>query len=141
MPEHTPRDVIDHLLENDRFSTWLGIKVLEFHLGSCKITMTIREEMLNGFDIVHGGVTFAFADSALAVACNGYNNLSVALETSMSFTAPVRLGDVLIAEATEVNRTNKIGVYNIKISNQDQQTVGLFKGTVYRTSKTLLTDE
>ena len=97
--------------------------------------------MLNGFDIAHGGVTFAFADSALAVASNVYNNLSVALETSMSFTAPAKLGDTLTAEATEISRTNKIGVYNIRITNQDRVTVGHFKGTVYRTSKNLLPNE
>ena len=138
MTKPTTKAVIDHLLSNDRFSAWLGIELLEFAEGTCKISMVIRDEMLNGFDIVHGGVTFAFADSALAVASNGYNQLSVALETSMSFTSPAKKGDTLIAEATEISRTNKIGVYNIHITNQDQVTVGQFKGTVYRTSKTLL---
>jgi acyl-CoA thioesterase len=132
--------VIDHLLSNDRFSAWLGIEVLALSEGSCKISMIIRDEMLNGFDIVHGGVTFAFADSALAIASNGYNKLSVALETSMSFSAPVKSGDQLIAKASEISKTNKIGIYNILITNQDQVIVGVFKGTVYRTSKTLLDD-
>ena len=141
MTKPTTKAVIDHLLSKDRFSAWLGIELLEFAEGTCRISMVIREEMLNGFDIVHGGVTFAFADSALAVASNGYNQLSVALETSMSFTAPARIGDTLIAEANEISRTNKIGVYNIHITNQDQVTVGLFKGTVYRTSKTLLVND
>ncbi len=135
------KEVIDHLLSKDRFSAWLGIEVLEFSEGSCKISMVIRDEMLNGFDMVHGGVTFAFADSALAIASNGYNKLSVALETSMSFTAPAKLGDKLTAVATEISRTNKIGVYNIIISNQDQVTVGVFKGTVYRTSKSLINEQ
>ena len=138
MSEHSVQAVIDHLLENDRFSAWLGIEVISLGKGSCTISMKIREEMLNGFDIVHGGVTFAFADSALAVASNGYNQLSVALETSMSFSAPVKIGDQLFAKAEEISRTNRIGVYNILITNQNQDTVGLFKGTVYRTSKTLL---
>jgi len=141
MAKPTTKEVIDYLLSKDRFSAWLGIELLEFAKGTCKISMVIRDEMLNGFDIVHGGVTFAFADSALAVASNGYNQLSVALETSMSFTAPARIGDTLIAEANEISRTNKIGVYTIRITNQDQVTVGLFKGTVYRTSKTLLVND
>ena len=141
MSSPAPNVVIDHLLKNDRFSAWLGIEVLEFALGSCKIQMTIRDEMLNGFDIAHGGVTFAFADSALAIASNGYNKLSVALETSMSFSAPSKAGDRLTAVAEEISLTNKIGVYNIRITNQEQVTVGLFKGTVYRTSKTLLNHE
>jgi acyl-CoA thioesterase len=141
MTKVSTKEVIDHLLSKDRFSAWLGIEVLEFSEGSCKISMVIRDEMLNGFDMVHGGVTFAFADSALAIASNGYNKLSVALETSMSFTAPAKLGDKLTAVATEISRTNKIGVYNIIISNQDQVTVGVFKGTVYRTSKSLINEQ
>ena len=140
MTKISAKEVIDHLLSNDRFSTWLGIEVLAFSEGTCKISMVIRDEMLNGFDIVHGGITFAFADSALAISSNGYNKISVALETSMSFTAPVKAGDQLTAEAMEISRTNKIGVYHIIITNQDQVTVGIFKGTVYRTSKSLIND-
>ena len=138
MTKSSTKEVIDYLLSNDRFSAWLGIEVLALSEGTCKISMVIRDEMLNDFDIVHGGVTFAFADSALAIASNGYNKLSVALETSMSFTAPVKAGDQLTAEASEISRTNKIGVYHIIITNQDQVTVGVFKGTVYRTSKSLI---
>jgi acyl-CoA thioesterase len=132
------KQVIKHMLENDRFSAWLGIEVLEVGSGSCKITMTVRDEMLNGFNIAHGGIAFSFADSALAIASNGYNKLSVALETSMSFTAPVKSGDKLIASAQEISLTNRIGVYQILITNQEGVTVGAFKGTVYRTSKILL---
>ncbi|GJM30934.1 MAG: phenylacetic acid degradation protein PaaD [Cyclobacteriaceae bacterium] len=141
MSEPSYQAVIEHMLKNDRFSAWLGIEVLELQAGFCKITMVVREEMMNGFNIAHGGITFSFADSALAIASNGYNKLSVALETAMSFTAPVKSGDQLTAMATEISKTNKIGVYNIEITNQQQLTVGLFKGTVYRTSKTLLDDE
>ncbi len=140
MTKISAKEVIDHLLSNDRFSAWLGIEVLALSEGTCKISMVIRDEMLNGFDIVHGGITFAFADSALAISSNGYNKISVALETSMSFTAPVKAGDQLTAEAMEISRTNKIGVYHIIITNQDQVTVGIFKGTVYRTSKSLIND-
>ncbi len=132
------KEIIDHLLSKDRFSAWLGIEILAISQGTCKISMIIRDEMLNGFGIVHGGVTFAFADSALAIASNSHNKLSVALETSMSFTAPVKSGDQLTAEASEISKTNKIGVYNILITNQDRVTVGVFKGTVYRTAKSLL---
>ena len=138
MSNPSPKAVIDHLLKNDRFSAWLGIELVEFELGSCTIAMTIRDEMLNGFNIAHGGVTFSFADSALAIASNGYNKISLALETSMSFTSRVESGDILTAVAREVSKTNKIAVYSIEIVNQHQVTVGLFKGTVYRTNKNLL---
>ncbi len=138
MKEPSAKAVINHMLKNDRFSAWLGIEVIEMSLGSCKISMTVRDEMMNGFNIAHGGIAFSFADSALAVASNGYNKLSVALETSMSFTSPVKSGDTLTADATEISLTNKIGVYHILITKQGGVTVGSFKGTVYRTSKTLL---
>jgi len=126
------------MLQKDRFSTWLGIEVLDCEPGSCTISMTVRDEMLNGFGIAHGGIAFSFADSALAIASNGYNRVSLALETSMSFTARVEAGDRLTAVATEINKTHTIGVYNIEIVNQKGKTVGLFKGTVYRTSRSLI---
>ncbi len=139
MKESNPaKEVVAKMLAKDNFSQWLGVEVLDSDLGNCTIQMTIRKEMLNAFGTVHGGVTFAFADSALAFSSNSYGRISVALEVSMSYPVAVRLGDQLTAVAKEVSLTNKIGVYFITISNQKKQTVGIFKGTVYRTSKELL---
>ena len=138
MEESKPaKEVAAKMLAKDNFSQWLGVEVLESELGKCTIQMTIRKEMLNAFGTVHGGVTFAFADSALAFSSNSYGRISVALEVSMSYPVAVRLGDQLTAVAEEVSLTNKIGVYFITITNQKDQTVGVFKGTVYRTSKEL----
>ncbi len=131
------KEVVAKMLSKDNFSQWLGVEVVASELGSCTIQMTIRKEMLNAFGTVHGGVTFAFADSALAFSSNSYGRISVALEVSMSYPVAVRLGDHLTAIAKEVSLTNKIGVYFITIINQKNQTVGIFKGTVYRTSKEL----
>ncbi len=97
--------------------------------------MTIRTEMCNGFGITHGGITFSFADSALAFASNGYGRQSVALDCSISFPNAVKVGDVLTASANEISLSYKIGVYNIEVHNQRNELVGSFKGTVYRTSK------
>ncbi len=132
------KKVIEHLLTTDNFSKWLGIEVLVANAGECTLAMNIREEMLNGFGIVHGGVTYSLADSALAVASNSHNRLSVALEVSASYPVAVQLGDRLEAQAQEISKTNKIGVYQILVRNQKQQVVLIFKGTVYRTSKILL---
>ena len=128
------------MLAADRFSAWLGIKVVKAGAGTCILTMQIRQEMLNGFGIVHGGVTYSLADSALAVASNSYNRLSVALEVSASYPVAVNLGDQLEAEAVEISKTNKIAVYQVLVRNQKQQVVLVFKGTVYRTSKSLLNE-
>ena len=83
-------DVVKHMMENDFFSQWLDIKILEIKEGHSRIRMTVRKEMVNGFGIVHGGIPFSLADSAFAFACNNRNNLSVALDTSINFTQRFR---------------------------------------------------
>jgi acyl-CoA thioesterase len=132
------QQVIAHLLETDLFSKWLGIEILEIREGYSKIKMTIRNEMLNGFGIVHGGITFSLADSAFAFACNNRNNLSVALDTSINFMKPAHDGDVLIAEAKEMHNGKSTGLYQIFITNQHDHLIALFKGTCFRTGKELV---
>jgi len=130
--------VVDHMMEHDLFSQWLGIEVLNITEGYSKIRMTVREEMINGFGIVHGGIAFSLADSAFAFACNNRNNLSVALDTSINFTKPVHVGDILTAEAKELHNGKSTGLYHITITNQKENVVALFKGTCFRTNKSLL---
>ncbi len=127
--------VVDLMYNNDPFSKWLGIKRIYDGKGTSTLEMTIREEMLNGFSIAHGGITYALADSCLAFASNSHGRMSVSVETSISHTQPLKEGDVIRAIAEEVSLTNKIGIYHIKITNQEKKTVALFKGTVYRTEK------
>ncbi len=126
------------MLQHDRFSQWLGISVIEITEGYSKIKMSVREEMLNGFGIVHGGIAFSLADSAFAFACNNRNNLSVALDTSINFIKPVHPGDELIAEAKELHNGRSTGLYHISIYNQHNHLVAQFKGTCYRTGKPLI---
>jgi acyl-CoA thioesterase len=133
-----PAKVVHHLIENDLFSQWLGIEVLETNEGYSKIKMTVRKEMINGFGIVHGGVAFSLADSAFAFACNNRNNLSVALDTSINFIKPVHVNDVLTAEAKELHNGRSTGLYHITITNQNDHVVALFKGTCFRTGKNLV---
>jgi acyl-CoA thioesterase len=132
------REVVDHMMDHDAFSQWLGIEVLEITEGYSRISMTIRKEMVNGFGIVHGGVPFAFADSAFAFACNNRNNLSVALDVTISFMKAMHIGDILTAEAKEIHNGRSTGVYLITIHNQKNEQVALFKGTCFRTGKTLI---
>ncbi|MBS1620993.1 MAG: hydroxyphenylacetyl-CoA thioesterase PaaI [Bacteroidetes bacterium] len=131
-------DVVQHMMENDFFSQWMGVEVLDVKKGYSKIKMTIRKEMVNGFGIVHGGLPFSLADSAFAFACNNRNNLSVALDVTITFTKPVNVGDVLTAEAKEVHNGKSTGVYLISVTNQKNETVALFKGTCFRTGKLLI---
>ena len=127
--------IVDTMYQNDAFSQWLGIGVLEVKDGYCELKMTVRKEMLNGFQIAHGGIAYSLADSALAFASNSHGRKSLSVETSISHTMSVKEGDVLTAITEELSLSDKIGVYLITITNQDNQEVAYFKGTVYRTSK------
>ena len=132
------QQVVNHMMEYDLFSQWLGITVLEIKEGYSKIQMQVRKEMINGFGIVHGGIAFSLSDSAFAFACNNRNNLSVALDTSINFTKAVQVGDTLTAEAKETHNGRSTGLYFITITNQNNEQVAVFKGTCFRTGKTLV---
>lgn len=124
---------VRHMYENDAFSKWLGIHILEVSKGYVKLEMTVREEMTNGFEIVHGGVLFSIADSALAFAAGTHGQISPALNNTISFLKPVSAGDKLTATAEQLHLGRQTGVYNITIRNRDQKTVAVMRGTVFRT--------
>lgn len=131
-------DVVDHMMNKDLFSQWLGIQVIEIREGYSKISLTVRPEMVNGFGIAHGGIAFSLADSALAFACNNRNNLSVALDVTITFIKAVNTNDVLTAEAKEIHNGKSTGVYLITVHNQRNEQVAFFKGTCFRTGKKLI---
>lgn len=135
MDKDLAKKVVDKMYSSDWFSQWLGIERVEVKPGRCVLRMKIRKEMLNGFSIAHGGITYSLADSALAFASNSHGRKSVSVETSISHTWQLKEGDVITATAEESSLSNKIGVYHITITNQENKKVALFKGTVYRTGK------
>ena len=130
--------VVQHMMDNDLFSQWLGIEILEIKEGYSKLKMIVRSEMMNGFHVAHGGVAFSLADSAFAFACNNRNNLSMALDVTISFLKTVHTGDELTAEAKEIHNGKSTGVYLITVTNQHQEQVALFKGTCFRTGRNLI---
>jgi len=123
------------MYDNDAFSQWLGIEIIELDAGKAVLQMTVRQEMTNGFDIAHGGISYSLADSALAFAANAHGRQSVSVETSISHTKRIVTNDTITAVATEESLNHKIGIYRIVITNQKEETVAIFKGVVYRTSK------
>lgn len=129
------KKVVDTMFNQDWFSQWLGIELLLVEPGRCILQMKIRKEMLNGFAIAHGGITYSLADSALAFASNGHGRKAVSVETSISHTKSLKENDTITATAEEVSLSDKIAVYYITIRDQQNETVALFKGTVYRTTK------
>lgn len=133
-----PKEVVDYMIQKDAFSRWLGIRILEIKEGFAKTQMTVRDEMMNGLGVAHGGIAFSLADSTFAFACNNRNRLSLALDTSINFLKPVMSGDVLTAEAIEFHNGRTTGLYQVKIYNQKDHLVALFKGVCARTGNTVM---
>ena len=132
----TPNEIVSTgMYDKDAFSKWLGIKLLEISFGECKAQLTVRDEMLNGFKIAHGGITYALADSAFAFATNSIGQQAVSIETSISHTGKVFSGDVLTATTSRIHKTRKFASYSVSITNQNDELVASFKGTVYYTGK------
>ena len=128
-------EIYETMMAKDYATQWLGAELIFIEEGKCELLMTVKKEMLNGFSIAHGGITYSLADSCLAFASNSHGRQSLSVETSISHTCPLYEGDVITALAEEISLTHKIGIYHIKIINQKEQSVAFFKGTVYRTSK------
>ena len=131
----TPKEIVDLMFNNDSFSLWLGIERIKDELGNSVLKMEVRKDMLNGFGIAHGGIAYAFADSALAFASNSHGRQALSVGTSISHTKKVLEGDVLTTRVKELSLTNKIGIYQVFVENQAKELVAVFKGTVYRTEK------
>lgn len=130
-------EIVNTMMAGDNFSQWLGITILETKEGYSKLSLTIRKDMLNGFGIAHGGITFSLADSALAFASNSKGKKSVSIETSISHIISLKEGDEVIAEALCETETEKLGHYKVGVflKNNPAKCVALFKGIVYKTSK------
>ena len=129
------RKIINKMFDQDAFSQWLGIEIIDVSEGFCQLKMTVRKEMLNGFQIAHGGIAYSLADSALAFVSNSHGRKSLSVETSIAHTVSVKEGEILTVATKELSLSDKIGVYLITIINQSNEDVAYFKGTVYRTSK------
>jgi len=129
-----PDEIVDKMLGNDPFSQWLGIQLNEIKPGYCQLEMIVRKEMLNGFQVAHGGIAYSLADSALAFASNSHGKQALSIDTSINHFEKVVENDELVATATEESLKPKVGCYRVEIKKQDKL-VALFKGIVYRSSK------
>ena len=119
------------MLSNDKFSQWLDLEITSIGKGFCEATCRTKEDMLNGFDILHGGITYSISDSLLAFASNSYGYKCVSIETSVSHTRPVKNDEVLRAKCSEIHRGKTIGIYNVDIIDTTDKLVSKFKGTVF----------
>ncbi len=118
---------------NDVASQDLGMTIEVTKPGQAEARFEVRANMVNGYDICHGGFIFTLADSAFAFACNTYNRITVAASASIEFVRPARLGDKLLATAAEVHRGGRTGIYDITVTNQDDDVVAIFRGRSHAT--------
>ena len=125
-----PKEIITMMLNHDAFSKWLNINLIKIEKGYCTLSCKINHQMLNGFNILHGGITHSLSDSALAFAANAYGYKCVSIETSISHIKPVKEGETLTIIATEIHRGKSIGFYEVNILNEKDNLVSKFKGTV-----------
>lgn len=127
-PKERAQKSASAMWSDDRASGWFGMELLDIDEGSAVLALTVQSHHVNGHNICHGGVTFSLADSAFAFACNSRNQASVAQHNTISYVAPARLGDRLTAMAKEISLTGRSGITDVRVVNQDGQTIAEFRG-------------
>ena len=134
-PQRLAEQVVQGMVASDAFSRWLGIEVIEVAPKRSTCRMTVRDEMVNGFGVTHGGIVFSLADSAFAFACNTHGRVTVSIENSITYPKPIAVGDVLTAVAKEDASSGRLSYYSAEVRNQRDEVVGLFRGTAFRTER------
>ncbi|NNB42582.1 hydroxyphenylacetyl-CoA thioesterase PaaI [Pseudomonas chlororaphis] len=129
------------LFKRDNASQALGMRLLSVAPGAARLGMSVREDMLQGHGTCHGGFLFALADSAFALACNTYDEATVAIGCSIDYIAPARLGDTLTADCIEQSRSGRTGNYDVRIENQHGVLIALFHGKSYKVRGPVLAQE
>jgi len=125
----------------DNASASLGINIVEVTPGHATATMEVRPDMVNGFDICHGGLIFTLADSTFALACNSHNMVAYAMGCHIEYLRPALKGDLLTARATEMDRTRNTGSYVVSVADQDGKTIAVFHGRSSNRGQPLITHE
>jgi acyl-CoA thioesterase len=127
-PKERARKSADAMWSTDGASQWLGMSLVSVDEGQAVMSLTVEKHHCNGHGMCHGGITFSLADSCFAFACNSRNQATVAQNNMITFTAPAKLGDRLTATAREVSLTGRSGIYDVRVENQDGQTVAEMRG-------------
>jgi acyl-CoA thioesterase len=130
----TPQQIFEQMYARDAFSRWLGIRLVAVGEGTCTLAMQVRADMLNGFGVAHGGISFSLADSAFAFACNSRGRHAVSIHCTVEYVAAIREGDELLATATESALSHSIGNYGVEVKRADGTLVAVFRGVTYRKS-------
>lgn len=134
MSDSTLHPIVQQMMDGDAMSQWLGIEVLESGPGLCTCRMTVREEMVNGFGIAHGAITYALADSTLAFAVNAQGQHAVSVTSTIQHLAAVQVGDVLTARAIPRADGGRIAHVDVEVTNQHGTRVAWLTATGYKRS-------
>ncbi|ONN71069.1 hydroxyphenylacetyl-CoA thioesterase PaaI [Pseudomonas oryzihabitans] len=140
-PQQLAATCAQALLSRDRASRKLGIQLLEVGPGSARLSMMVTVDHLQGYGTCHGGLIFTLADAAFAVACNTYDEATVASGCSIDFLNPAHVGDDLVAQAVEQSRRGRTGLYDVRIENQRGELIALFRGKAYKVHGPVLAQE
>ncbi|MFT7156219.1 MAG: acyl-CoA thioesterase [Parvicella sp.] len=135
MIRYTPTEIVQKMMNKDAYSKWLGIKIVSVEEDEVSLRLQITEEMVNGFEIAHGGISYALADSSVAFAANASGMQWVSIETSISHLKAIHLNDIITACAKLVSKSKKVATYVVEITNQKTMKVAHFKGVMYNTDK------
>ena len=127
--------VVNTMMAKDAFSQRMGMEVVEVRPNAATVRMRVTADMLNGFGVCHGGATFSLADSALAFASNTHGRITMSVENSIRYPAPIAPGEVLTATAVQESAGRRLAFFNVTVRTDRGDIVGLFRGTVYRTSR------
>ena len=122
---------VRNFFKNDRFADHIGIELLEVSEGRAKAKMEIQEHHLNGVNIAHGGAIFSLADLAFAVASNSHRTIALGINASISYLKAAT-GGTLVAEAKEVSLNPKLATYEVRVTDENNDLIAIFLGTVYR---------
>lgn len=131
----TSETIVAEMMDHDAYSNWLGVTIQSVSPGNCVLSCVVTDQMLNGFGIAHGGITYALSDSALAFASNSHGQQCVSIETSIAHIKAVQLNDTLTATCSEIHKGKTIARYVVEVVNQHHELVARFNGTVFRTEK------
>ena len=138
MSDDLARRSAETMWAGDAASRMLGMEIVSVGAGSATVTMTVREDMINGWDLCHGGLVASLADSAFALACNSHGSVTVAAGFDVAFLEPARLGDVLVAAATERALRGRSGVYDVTVTRSaDDTVVAEFRGRSRSTGRAI----
>ena len=132
--------VTTEMMAKDELSRQFGMEIVEVRPNAATVRMRVRKDMLNGFGVCHGGVTFSLADSALAFASNTHGRVTVSIENSMTYPKKVVEGDLLTAEAEQESGSNRLAFFRVVVRREPGDIVALFRGTVYKTDNPFFQD-